>query len=190
MGLADQSGRFDVFAMLDRQEFAAHQTRHRRPADDGDRQHDRDGTRLHDRHQHDRQGEIGNGLEELGEAHQRIVDLAAKVARQRPQRHADGKRHHGGNQPDQQRHPGAVGEPGGDVAPHDIGAEPEPGDFTGRQERPLHHAPWRVGIEERRQQGQQYHQPQNYQPPQGTTILGEAFEETHAASLMRGSASR
>ena len=81
--------RLHEFALTQAQHLPAHQPRHRRPGDDGDGEHDGIERGLQDRDDDDGEGEGGNRLEELGEAHQRIVDDPAEIAGQRADRHAD-----------------------------------------------------------------------------------------------------
>ena len=81
--------------------------------------------RLQDRDQHDGQREGRDGLEELGEAHQRIVDEAAGIAGDGAERHADQQRDQRRDHADHQRDPRAMDEAGGDVAAERVGAERE-----------------------------------------------------------------
>ena len=67
----------------------------------------------------------GDGLEELGDAHQHVVDEAAIEAGDRAHQRAEGHGRKSSQDGDQQRGARAVHEAGSEVAPERVGAEQE-----------------------------------------------------------------
>ncbi|MGY2932355.1 hypothetical protein ACVWZ6_001957 [Bradyrhizobium sp. GM6.1] len=139
--------------MRNGQHLAADEARDRRPAYQRDRGDDRIDRGLQDRDQDDRERKARNGLEELGETHQGVVDPAAEIAGHGADRNADDQRNQGGDHADEQRDACAEDHAGEHVAAECIGAERHGRERERRQERPLHHAPGRVREQHRTEQG-------------------------------------
>ncbi len=74
------------------------------------------------RHQEDGKEDPGDHLEQLGDAHQQVVDHAAEVASNGADQCADHERDGGGAEADHQRGALAVQHPGENVAAQIVGA--------------------------------------------------------------------
>ena len=107
-------------------------------------------SRIEDRHQHDRHGESRDGLEELGEAHQEIVDPSAIKSRERP----DGDADHDGdgrrNDADEKGDASPIGKARRDIPSQHVGAERKSRIFGWRQQRVADALPRADGEQQRR----------------------------------------
>ena len=107
---AEGLGALDVRALAHDLHLRADQPCHERPVDQPDDQDDVAEAAAPDRRDHDHQHEVGNHEEVVGEAHQRVVDLAAEVPRNDADGAADKHRNHGASEADDQRDARAVDE--------------------------------------------------------------------------------
>ena len=99
------------------QDLPAHQPRRRRPTEQHHRQHHRGDAglaRLHpgDHPDEDHEQQEGQGDDEIGEAHQRLVDPAAEEAGGGAVGHPEGDEDQGCRQADEQGHPRPRHQPG------------------------------------------------------------------------------
>ena len=129
--------------------------RHLDPVHQRDHHGDDPEARAEKGREHDRQQQRRKGHHEIGEAHDRIADETAEIARHHADDHPDEDRDAVRDEADDQRGPGAEQQSGEKVAPERIRAEPV---FRpGRQRRAFHgQAVERLGVRrERRDPGSQ-----------------------------------
>ena len=121
---ADGAGRLDVLLVLDGQNGGADDPGKGRDVGDADGQHHIRDAGAHGGHQGDGQQDAGDRQEDVHDTHDDIVYPAAAVTGDGPQQTA----HHCGNGDGGKGHrqgdPGAVDDPGQDVAAHLVGAQP------------------------------------------------------------------
>ena len=127
----------DEFTLAHRQRRAAHEPRHRRPADQGDDHDDAIeayvfvlGQRRRqaelvevDRRQHDQERQQRQGDHAVGQAHQQGVQPAAVIARPEADDGADDGGDEGGDEADEERHLAAIEQAQEEIAPQLVGAE-------------------------------------------------------------------
>ena len=121
---AERLGRLHELELAHDEHLAANEPRHPRPADDADRE-EHDGQRRLQRGGHrDEQQQRGKRERHVGEAHHQLVDPAAVVAGEQPEREAEQQRDGLRDDARGERDARAVHEPRPHVAPLDVGAQP------------------------------------------------------------------
>ena len=121
------------------------------PEDDGDPEEHSDrapGHRQRGRERHP-QGQLREGADDLDEALHRAVDPSPVVAGEPSEHEADHEAHRDPDQPDRERDPCPVDDPGEQVAAQAVGAEEEEGPVARRAhqvEIPLEEPPELVGV--------------------------------------------
>ncbi len=120
---AEATGREDELALTERQELPADESRGRRPAQQPQDDHDVDRAGADHRQHGDDDDQDRERHDRVGDSHEDAVDepsaVSGKGADRRPDRHVDRHR----DEPDRQRDPSPVQQPGQDVAPRPVGAE-------------------------------------------------------------------
>jgi hypothetical protein len=94
------------------------------------------------------------GLEQLGDAHQHVVDAPAEVACRGTHEHADQDAQRGSHHADRERDARAVRNAGDHVAAERIAAERIGGVLPGPQQWRRHHVERIAWVEQRREQRQ------------------------------------
>ena len=117
-------GRHDVLGIADRQGFGPRDAGKGRPSGQRDGQYRVLKARPEGGDEGQGQDQPRKGQEDIGEAHQKVIDPAAHVAGHRADRQADGNHDHADQGHDVERHPRSPDDPGVDVPAQLVGAEP------------------------------------------------------------------
>ena len=162
----------DELAVAHREKLAAHQARYRRPRHHRDRDHDVGDRGREHGDQDEREDKGGDGLEELGEAHQDVADAAAVESSDAADQRAKDERDQGGDEADQERSAGAMGDPGCYVAAQHVRTEEVLAE--GRPERLADALERIAGIEHRCEQRDQKDGGEDDEPGQRRPVAPEA----------------
>ena len=116
--------RLDEDLAFERQGLALDQAHVARPPDQTERDDRVDDPRPEGADDRQRQHQRRDRQENIRDAHDGLAHRAADVARDDPERHADGGPEHGDDEPDLQRHPRAQDDARVDIGSDLVGAEP------------------------------------------------------------------
>ena len=121
---AKRPGRGDVFELARPQHLPAHQARVTNPADHGECENDVDEAGSQHRDERDREQHARKRHQDIHDAADDLIDVAAVIPRDRTDGHTDDRGHAHHNEADDQRHAGAQQHAGENVAAQFIQAEP------------------------------------------------------------------
>ncbi len=110
-------------ALAQRQNFAAHEPRIARPADQAKRENHVIEARTEHRGKGNGQENPGKGHQNIDQAHEPMIDPTAEITRERADQKTDAERQGYSGHPDQQRDAGAVNRAAQNVAAQFVGAE-------------------------------------------------------------------
>src|SRR5579883_58654 len=186
---AEHDRGLDEFAPPQAEELAANEARDGRPADDGDGDDGAGERWAEDGDEHDGEDEGGDRLEELGEAHQQVVDESAIEAGEGADEGADEERRQCRDEADHQRGAGAMSDPRRHVAAERVRAEEMRAE--GRQERLVDDGEGIARKEDRGARREDQHEDEDGKTDETRPARREALPERradHRASI-RGSSS-